>query len=213
MGKAWLAVAGVLVMAPGWAATPQAAPVAPAAEVDELALQAPEQQIDELDEVQVRGGRLYDRLVRAEDRFFKLYNSLNKEDDFDTNCANMPIDPDSRVEHRFCMPAFFADALSEKVRLSQYCTSLIARDADGNITAQGPCYEAPPVQLIFFSRQDAYVNNVIKVIQDNPQLKEIAVEVETLHRERAELERKFYDIKAKAAVDRKEKNQNRPKIR
>jgi hypothetical protein len=197
-GSSWAAVEPSAAVATPPAATPSAAP--PAA-----------QQIDELEEV--NGGRLYDRIVRAEDRFFKLYNELNKDDDFDTNCANVPIGDDSRVEQRFCMPSFFADAKAEQVRLSQYCLSLTSRNEDGDITAQGTCYEPPSAEVIFFARKDAYVNNVLKVIGADPRLKQMADEVESLHREREKLSHRYDDLKAQQVSAAGDKNKYRPTVR
>lgn len=178
-----------------------------------LATEKPADQLQELDEVVVTGGRLYDRIVKAEDRFFKLYNDLNEEDDFDTNCANVPIDRDSRVEQRFCMPSFFADAKAEQVRLSQYCLSLQEKDEDGNVTSQGPCYEPPSAEQIFFHRRDDYVNNVLKVSRDSKQLSELLKEVEMLHRERAQYEHRYDELRAAKLSEQAEKNRDRPRVR
>ncbi|MEO8313949.1 MAG: hypothetical protein ABI645_04050 [Pseudomonadota bacterium] len=169
-------------------------------------------QLQELDEVVVTGGRLYDRIVKAEDKFFKLYNELNDDDDFDTNCANVPIDKDSRLEQRFCMPSFFADAKAEQVRLSQYCLSLQQKDEDGNVTSNGVCYEPPTAEQIFFHRRDDYVDNMIKVINDNKELKQLAAEVEGLHRERAQYENRYEQLRAQKVSEQGEKNRSRPTV-
>jgi hypothetical protein len=217
----WTPLAAALALVvPGWAAaqrpvipvaeapSPSAAIVAPA-----LATEKPAAELEELDEVIVTGGRLYDRIVKAEDRFFKLYNELNEEDDFDTNCANVIIDADSRIEQRFCMPSFFADAKAEQVRLSQYCLSLIAKDEEGNVTAQGPCYEPPSADQLFFHRREDYVANMLKVINSDPDLKKIAEEVEGLHRERAQYENRYEQLRAIKVSEQGERNRNRPRVR
>jgi hypothetical protein len=191
------------------AETPAVAPVVPPA----MATEKPAEQIDELDEVVVIGGRLYDRIVKVEDKLFKLYNELNEEDDFDTNCANVPIDQDSRLEQRFCMPAFFADAKAEQVRLSQYCLSLQEKDADGNVTANGVCYEPPSAEQLFFHRRSDYVDNMLKVINSNPELAKLAQEAEALHRERAQHENRYEQLRAIKVSERGEKNRNRPAVR
>jgi hypothetical protein len=156
---------------------------------------------------------LYDRIVKAEDRFFKLYNELNEDDDFDTNCANVPIDQDSRLEQRFCMPSFFADAKAEQVRLSQYCLSLIEKDEDGNVMSEGPCYEPPSAEQLFFHRRTDYVTNMLKVINSDPDLKKIAEEVEGLHRERAQYENRYEQLRAIKVSEQGERNRNRPRVR
>lgn len=215
----WLVVAGTCaLLASPWAMAQR--PTIPAAE----APAAPEmptemaEQLDELDEVQVIGGRLYDRIVKAEERFFQLYNELNTDDDFDTNCANVPIDSDSRIEQRFCMPSFFADAKAESVRLSQYCMSLrqeVAGEEEdsASIVSEGPCYQPPSADLIFFSRRNAYVENMLKVIRSNSSLSKMYDEVEALHRERAMMARRYDDLKAQAVADRAERPRNRTTTR
>jgi hypothetical protein len=191
------------------AETPAVAPVVPPS----MATEKPAEQIDELDEVVVIGGRLYDRIVKAEDKLFKLYNELNEDDDFDTNCANVPIDRDTRLEQRFCMPAFFADAKAEQVRLSQYCLSLQAKDDEGNVLSEGACYEPPSAEQLFFHRRDDYVDNMLKVINSDPDLAKLAQEVEALHRERAQHENRYEQLRAIKVSERGEKNRNRPTVR
>ncbi len=213
--SAWLVFAGVcaLTVSP-WAAAQR--PTIPVAETPDPAA-LPEnpavEQLDDLDEVLVQGGRLYDRIVRAEDKFFKLYNELNKDDDYDTNCAFVPIDSDTRIEQRFCMPAFFADAKAEQVRLSQYCLSLIDKDEDGNVTGQGPCYEPPSAEQLFFARREEYVSTVLKVIKSDPRLEELYTDVESLHKERMQLSHRFDDLKAQQVSSGGQKNRARSTTR
>jgi hypothetical protein len=217
----WLPFAAVLALAaPNWAAAQR--PVIPVAELPPpsaavvppaLATEKPAEQLEELDEVIVTGGRLYDRIVKAEDKFFKLYNELNEEDDFDTNCANVIIDSDSRIEQRFCMPSFFADAKAEQVRLSQYCLSLQEKDEEGVVTSNGVCYEPPSADQLFFHRREDYVNNMLKVINSDPDLKQVAAEVEALHRERAQYENRYQELRAIRVSEQGERNRNRPRVR
>jgi hypothetical protein len=212
LGSACLMLAGMLALvASPLASAQQVIPVAVTPAAGEAQLEP--EVIQELEEVVVEGGRLYDRIVRAEDRFFKLYNELNKEDDFDTNCAFVPIDQESRMEQRFCMPAFFADAKAEQVRLSQYCLSLTARDEEGQVLSQGACYEPPSAELIFFDRRKAYVDNVIKLIDSDPRLKDMASELDSLHRQRDTLARKYDDIKAQDVALKSQKQKYRPTVR
>lgn len=67
-----------------------------------------------LDEVLVRGKRLEQRIVEAENAFYQLYNQLNKNDKYDMSCPELNIDPDnrnSRITTRVCLPGFVADAM------------------------------------------------------------------------------------------------------
>jgi hypothetical protein len=67
-----------------------------------------------LEEVLVRGKRLEQRIVEAENEFYKVYNQLNKNDKYDMSCPELNIDPDnrtSRITTRVCLPGFVADAM------------------------------------------------------------------------------------------------------
>lgn len=209
----WQVLAGIcaLAVAPWAAAQRPVIPVAAVAPAPEVPKEVAEE-LDELSEVVVTGERLYDRIVKAEDNFFALYNELNSEDDFDTNCASVPVEQDSRIEQRFCMPAFFADAKAEQVRLSQYCLSLRDNDEDGNLRSQGPCYEPPSAEQLFFARREEYVKQVLATINSNSSLKRMYAEVEMLHRERAMLSKRYDDIKAQRVSDQGEKNRNRTTV-
>jgi hypothetical protein len=201
LAGAWLLLVSGLVLA--------AEPVTPLAGATEK----PAGELEELDEVVVVGGRLYDRIVKAEDKLYKLYNQLNKEDDFDINCASVPGDEGSRIETRFCMPAFFADAKAEQVRLSQYCLSLQEKDEDGNVSSNGVCYEPPAAEQLFFHRRDEYVDNMLKVVNADPDLRKMAQEVEKLHLERSAYEHRFDELRAIKVAERADKTRNKTTVR
>lgn len=67
----------------------------------------------ELDEVVVRGRRVQEAIVEAEDDFYKLYNQVNKNNDYDVNCAylNNPDSAGSRIKIRMCIPVFVANSM------------------------------------------------------------------------------------------------------
>jgi hypothetical protein len=194
------------------AESPAPSAAANAAMVLPAATEKPAGELQELDEVVVTGERLYDRIVKAEDKFFKLYNDLNDDDDFDTNCAQVPIDSETRIEQRFCMPSFFADAKAEQVRLSQLCLQMQYKDDDGNV-ANAPCYEPPSADQLFFHRRAEYVNNMLRVIKSDPDLTKMYVDVEALHRERAQYENRYDELKAAKLAEQAEKNKSRPAVR
>lgn len=92
---------------------PQAQPEAPRALSPQ---ETPIEELVELDEVIVRGGRLKDRIIKAEDEFYKLFNQLNTDDRYDTSCPYLNTDPDnpgSRLQFRMCLPGFVADAMAD----------------------------------------------------------------------------------------------------
>jgi hypothetical protein len=96
-----LLVAGLCLAA---AAAVAQAP-APAASTEEV--------IEELEEVVVHGRRLKDEIVQAEDKYFALFNEVNKDDRYDTHCVALQLEQDSRLQRRACIPGFVADAMAE----------------------------------------------------------------------------------------------------
>ena len=202
----WLIAAGTMVLAAStWAAEPQILPVNAPAQTAEAEANA----FVELDEVMVQGERLFDRIVKAEDQFFKLYNELNKNNDFDTHCAFLTLDTDSHIEQRVCMPSFYADAKAEQVRLNMACASQTAytepdpeRNNEVEVLSHGACYEPPNAELIFFAQREDYVKNVLKVIDSDPRLQKMAADLDVLHRERDALSHRYDDLRAEKEAER-----------
>jgi hypothetical protein len=196
-----LAAAGLLAAAgAAQAATPAGTPAAP-----------PIEEMMELDEVVVHGTRLAERIEKAEDRFFKLYNELNKDDDFDINCASLPLDGDTRIESRFCTPSFFANALADMVVWNERCRG--SEDAEGNYIPPPPCYTPPAAELVLASRSGELTSNVMNVIRNNPQLGDMAGELDQLHMERTRLARRYLQIKTANDEIRASQPRYVPKIR
>jgi hypothetical protein len=70
--------------------------------------------LDELDEVLVRADRAAIVIADLEDEYYKLYNKLNKDNNYDVHCSYLntdPDNPDSRLRSRVCMPEFLTDAM------------------------------------------------------------------------------------------------------
>lgn len=86
-----------------------------AAEASGSAGRSADVELMELDEVVVRGRRIQEAIVDAEDDFYKLYNQLNKDNDYDVNCAylNNPDNPGSQIKVRMCIPVFVANAMAD----------------------------------------------------------------------------------------------------
>lgn len=77
----------------------------------------------ELEEVVVQGKRLQQRIVEAEDEFYKLFNQINTNDDYDTNCPYLDLSADggSRINSRVCMPVFVANAIADYTVWRRQC--------------------------------------------------------------------------------------------
>jgi hypothetical protein len=97
------------------------------------------EELEELDEVVVRGERLIDTIVKAEDEFYKLYNALNKDQDYDVNCPhlNLGADAGSRIRSRLCLPGFVASAIADFVAFQVSCEPKFAHfdaNRDGRVS-------------------------------------------------------------------------------
>jgi hypothetical protein len=103
-----------------------AAPPAPAQAAATVAQSPnpPGEQLQELDEVIVRGESLIKAIADAEDNFYALYNKLDKNDDYHTSCVYLNIDPDnpgSQMRSRVCIPGFVADAMADYAPYKARC--------------------------------------------------------------------------------------------
>jgi hypothetical protein len=70
--------------------------------------------LEDLDEVLVRGQRVAIAIADLEDDYYKLYNKLNKDNNYDVHCSYLNTDPDnpgSSLRSRICMPEFVIDAM------------------------------------------------------------------------------------------------------
>lgn len=121
---------------------------------------------DQLDEFVIQGKKLYQlrkEMVEAEDRFYKLYNELNKDDDYDVHCAKQAL-PGSRITERVCKPDFYAEAEAD------FASAMLAG------------YYAPPPQQVALERGDEYRARALAVINKYPELRRIVRQREDLER-------------------------------
>lgn len=88
----------------------------PAAAAQQEQFPGETQAMQELEEIIVRGTTIQEQIAERENEFFKLFNEINKNNDYDMNCAMVNIDPDnpgSRLMSRVCMPSFVANAVAD----------------------------------------------------------------------------------------------------
>jgi len=123
--------------------------------------------VQQLDEVTVEGQRLYQmrqRIVAAEERFYALYNELNKNDEFDVHCANeAPLG--TRLRQRVCRANFIATAEAE------FAVSFVAQLAGeaGGGSAKQPA-------LVALEREPEYKATMLKVVTAHPELLRLLLE-------------------------------------
>lgn len=92
------------------------------------------ERFDELEEVVVRGKRLYEAIVEAEDEFFKLYNEVDKNRRYRIQCVRLNANPDKSfagTDDRVCMPGFMVDATVDWTGWKVRCQPEFS-DFDGN---------------------------------------------------------------------------------
>jgi hypothetical protein len=66
----------------------------------------PIEELQELDQVWIRGKSLSDMIEDAEDTFVRRYNKVNKKNDFDVVCDYLRLNRDSLALTRTCVPYF-----------------------------------------------------------------------------------------------------------
>jgi hypothetical protein len=202
MKSLWVTVAstlavGTAVVAQGEDAAP---PAAPPTAATAAAAPSSDAALPELTEIEVHGKRLRIAISDAQDDFFALYNKLNKDHDYDTSCVNVPLNADTQITQRMCIPGFYADALADQVYFQEECKAPASQtDDQGNTIdfSPPPCYTPPAPQLVLVSRAQAYANNLMKVIKSDPRLEEKAGHLDDLYRELYTVQQQY--VKAKAA--------------
>lgn len=98
---------------------------------------SPVEELQELDEIWVRGKLTANVVVDAENRFFRLYNKLNRNNRYDVYCDYMQLDRDSMIMHRACVPDFLVNYASLFTGSWSYtsvpsCGMTANSDMDGN---------------------------------------------------------------------------------
>jgi hypothetical protein len=94
-------LAAVLALAGGSATC-----VAATSDGAQTAALQPIEELQQLDEIRVRGKSLSDMIEDAEDNFVRHFNKLNKKNDFDVVCDYLRLDRDSLALSRTCLPQF-----------------------------------------------------------------------------------------------------------
>lgn len=86
-----------------------AASAVPAAiSAESMTAQTPIEEVQELGEIWVRGESLSDVIAEAENEFFRLYNKLNRKNQFDIHCSYLRLNRDSLAMTRTCQPQYLS---------------------------------------------------------------------------------------------------------
>jgi hypothetical protein len=154
------AVAALVLGALPFAAGAQA----PEVSAREAATTAAPGQEQLLDEVVVRGTQLWklrQRMKKTEDKFYALYNKLNKEQDFDVHC-HIETPTGRVIKERICRVAFFEDA----------------QEIEAKALLDG--HSAPPAYMVAQARNADFEAHFLKVINSDPRLLKMVREREAL---------------------------------
>lgn len=115
------------------AEAPVAAPAAAATSVPASAAPATRAEVlEELDEILVRGKRLKQVIIEAEDEFYELFNEINEDEDYDTSCPSLNINPErgGAITSRVCLPGFMATAMADWAVSKVECTDYSSYDTN-----------------------------------------------------------------------------------
>jgi hypothetical protein len=127
----------------------------------------------ELEEVQVIGRKLVNlqrELVAVQDRFYTVYNDLNRNDDFDVFCR-FEAQTGTQVRKWKCQVAFLQDAIA--VQAQQMFLGWTSASANSRAYVNTP-------EEQWLARRDEYRENVRSVALASPELRELAVKWQQL---------------------------------
>lgn len=149
--------------------------------------------IQELEEVRIRGKRIVDQIAAAEDRFFPLFNKLNKNHEYDIRCNDVRLNPQSMIMHRICIPEFFSQYAPPPSISAGTCSGASYNDSVG--TCVGGGYEPPSAEFIIMARGEDLEKNMRMTIDSDPRLKQMADHLGGLYYEMRAVQDRFLAVK------------------
>jgi len=192
---------------------------APASAAQAVANQQPVEEVQELDQIWVRGKRLSRSIADAEDDFFKLYNKLNKGRDYDVTCGYVQLQRGSMIMNRTCQPAYLAYYYAPIITFGGFagCDSGYIPPAGADpygVTYTGGCTGrgfrhggiGPSVQSIGTQsgmspetktrRSQEYYRTVMRTIYSDQRLLDKAETLATMYTEMATVQNNYRKVKA-----------------
>jgi hypothetical protein len=131
--------------------------------------------VQQRDEIRVRGRVQSEDIAAAEDDFFRLYNELNSNDQYDVNCGAMVLDAESMMMDRKCEPRFI-DGLSRKS--TGFELDVINTGDFGDATPSivfGGSYArrvGPQPSMLLLRKRDDYATNFNQIVNGDQRLQE-----------------------------------------
>jgi hypothetical protein len=182
------------------------------------------EEIQQLDEIWVRGKHLSRVIEDAEDDFFKLYNKLNKDQKYDVYCGVMALNSSSMIMIRSCTPGFlvynYYSAATGTVSYSQPCSGVQSfTESNGDMYYMAGCsnqgysyYEPPPAALVAMARRPEYEKNLVKVIGTDQRLVAMAKNLAGLYGEMALTQQHYVRVRKSTEPERHGRKRARPYI-
>jgi hypothetical protein len=159
--------------------------------------------VDELEEVWVVGKRLSEVIRKAEDQFFKAYNKVNRNHNYDVHCGEVLLSRDSLAMTRTCLPGFYVyNYLDLAGRAVPACAS--SSSSGDTYTPSGfsggyytGCTYAPmvPPALLAMEHREKYRKNVLQVIHSNGELLTMASKLAGLYGEMEAVQTRYVKIR------------------
>jgi hypothetical protein len=187
-------VLSLSMMSGAWAAA------MPAAAANTAAAPTAEQ-LQELDEIWIRGKSLSRVISEAEDAFFVAYNKVNRNYAFSIHCGEVSINPGSMIMQRACVPGFVADAYygsrAGYASPQTFYSGCAMGGGLGSGTFNGagvycggswgvsipPMDTRPSASALIAARSNELAVHMMMLINRDPQLKQMAGQLDDLHRE------------------------------
>ncbi len=224
------ALAAMLLLAA--ASTTQAASATKATPTATSA-QAPVEELQELDEIWIRGKSLSDMIEDAEDAFVRRYNKVNKKNDFDVVCDYLHLDRNSLALRRTCVPYFigylsagnlgpipqagtsmcsggyYADTDGSSYYSGMSCTPAFSSFSSYAVPLQTPTIVRWPARPGDESKRQVYVRNVMRAIYRDQALLDRATTLAALYQDMKAVQEHYQKIKAEDDARKQEERRLR----
>jgi hypothetical protein len=142
------------------------------------------EELPELDEIIATGERLARRIADAEDEFFKLYNTLNTDEDYRMDCGTRSMHSGSLIQVRVCVPGFVVNYLAPSLGNGARCVEEYV-SLDGRRFPRGPCldvgYATPSMSAIMMAHGDDMFRHMMAAIRSDSRLQSMAGNLDELH--------------------------------
>lgn len=131
---------------------------------------APGDDLEKLDQVQVYGSQqelpeLRQAVIEAEDRFFKRYNELNSNDDFDISCR-VEARTGTRLTARTCRPLYQENAVQEGAKQAVEMRQKFQSFGGANQLSTPPV----PAAIAILARRPEFERHMRKLVLESPEL-------------------------------------------